>query len=280
MLQHLLSLAERCIHVADVGAAFLGEAASYQILIDQSLCTLSAFEPDAREIDALRQRLGEFATVFPDALGDGHEHTLYVCRKGLGMNSLLEPDSSMLGFFNLFPEWGRVEGTERITTRRLDDIDEIPPIDFLKMDVQGSELSILINGRTKLARCIAVETEVSFITLYKNQPTFGDIDRELRRQGLIPHRFTAIKKWSISPTIRSGEPPYPFHQLLEADIVYIRDIIHPEAIDNEQIAKLAVLGHLVFDSPDLTVRCLLELQQRKAVEPNAADRYLECLAEV
>jgi hypothetical protein len=101
-LQQVLSLAERCIHVADVGAAFLGEAAPYQILIDHRLCTLSAFEPDAREIDALRHHLGDFATVFPDALGDGHEHTLYVCPEGLGMNSLLEPDPSMLGFFNFF----------------------------------------------------------------------------------------------------------------------------------------------------------------------------------
>jgi FkbM family methyltransferase len=280
MLQHILSLAEKCIHVADVGAAFLGEPASYQMLIDQGLCTLSAFEPDARELDALRQHIGEFATVFPYALGDGHEHTLYVCPKGVGMTSLLEPDPSTLGFFNLFPEWGRVEGTERVTTRRLDDVDELRPIDFLKMDVQGSELSILINGRTKLALCVAVQTEVSFITLYKNQPTFAEIDKELRRQGLIPHRFIAIKNWPISPTIRAGEPKYPFHQLLEADIVYIRDIIHPEAMDNEQIVKLAALAHWVFGSPDLTVRCLLELRRRKAVEPNAIERYIKCLAKV
>jgi FkbM family methyltransferase len=279
-LQDVLSLAERCIHVADVGAAFLGEASPYQILIDQGLCTLTAFEPDAREFDALRQHLGDFATVFRDALGDGQEHNVYVCPKGFGMNSLLEPDPSMLGFFNFFPEWGRIESTERITTRRLDDIDELAPIDFLKMDVQGSELSILINGRTKLARCVAVQTEVSFITLYKNQPTFGDVDRELRRQGFIPHRFSNIKNWLIAPTIRPGEAPYPFHQLLEADIIYIRDIIHPEAMDSEQIAKLAVLAHLVFDSPDLAVRCLLELQRRKAVEPNAIERYFDCLARV
>jgi hypothetical protein len=141
------------------------------------------------------------------------------------------------------------------------------------MGVQGSEQSILINGRTKLARCIAVQTEVSFITLYRDQPTFGDIDRELRRQGFIPHRFAAVKNCSISPTTRAGEPRNPFHQLLEADIVYIRDIIHPEAMDNEQIVKLAVLAHLVFDSPDLAVRCLLELQRRKAVEPNAIERF-------
>src|SRR5262245_39692897 len=278
MLQQMLSLPERSIRVADVGAGFFGETAPYQVLIDQGLCRLSAFEPDAREIDKLRAYLGETATVFPYALGDGQEHTLYVCPPGLGMNSLLEPDPSTLGFFNLFPEWGRVERTERIATRRLDDIEEVPPIDFLKMDVQGSELSILTHGRQKLAHCVAIQTEISFITLYKDQPTFGDIDRELRQQGLIPHRFMAIKNWSISPTIRAGEPRFPFHQLLEADIVYIRDIIHPEGMSNEQIAKLAAIAHFVFASPDLTARCIIELQKRKAVEPNSTVRYYEFLA--
>jgi len=103
MLQHMLSLAEGSIHVADVGAAYLEKAPPYQTLIDQGLCSLSAFEPDARETDALRRHLGDFATVFADALGDGHEHILYVCHEGLGMNSLLEPDPLALGFSTLSP---------------------------------------------------------------------------------------------------------------------------------------------------------------------------------
>ena len=31
------------------------------------------------------------------------------------------------------------------------------------------------------------------MTLYKNQPTMGEIDIELRRQGFIPHCFAAEK---------------------------------------------------------------------------------------
>jgi hypothetical protein len=119
---------------------------------------------------------------------------------------------------------------------------------------------------------------VSFITLYKNQPTFGDIDRELRRQGFIPHRFTDVKCWSISPTIRAGQPRYPFNQLLEADLVYVRDIIHPDGMADDQVAKLAVIAHSVYQSPDLAARCVLELQRRKAVENGALVRYYEMLA--
>jgi hypothetical protein len=47
----------------------------------------------------------------------------------------------------------------------------------------------------------------------------GIIDLELRSQGFIPHRFTDVKRWSITPTIRNNDPRLPFNQLLEADIV-------------------------------------------------------------
>jgi FkbM family methyltransferase len=279
MLQHTLGLGEQSIQVADAGAAFFGEPAPYHILIDLGLGKLFAFEPDEQEIDELTKHLGGSATVLPFALGDGAEHTLYIGPKGLGMSSLLEPDPSTLDFFNLFSEWGQVQGTAHVKTRRLDDLDELPPIDFLKLDVQGSELSILEHGRTKLAKCVAVQTEISFITLYKNQPAFGDIDREMRRQGFIPHRFAHIKNWAISPTIRAGEPRYPFHQLLEADIVYIRDIIHPDAMDDQQIAKLAAIAHYVYASPDLTARCLLELEKRSAIRPGTTIGYYQWLNE-
>lgn len=72
---------------------------------------------------------------------------------------------------------GTVNSTLPMPTRRLDDIKELPQVDFLKIDVQGSELMILENGRKKLADCVALQTAVSFVALYKNQPMFGDIDR-------------------------------------------------------------------------------------------------------
>jgi len=39
-----------------------------------------------------------------------------------------------------------VVGTERVRTKRLDDIEECPEVDFIKIDVQSSELDIFKNG--------------------------------------------------------------------------------------------------------------------------------------
>ena len=274
MIEQLLSLPKDAINLADIGAAFFGETPPYQPLLDGGLARLFAFEPDEREIGRLREYLGERGEVIPHAVGDGATHTYFVCPKGSGMSSLLEPDPVALGFFNLFPGLGRVESTVAMQTRRLDDAEELPPLDFLKMDVQGAELMVLTNGRKKLSQCVAVQTEISFVALYKNQPTFGDIDRELRLQGLMPHRFTAVKQWSIAPTIRNNEPRQSFNQLLEADIVYVRDVVRPQGMSDLQIRKLAVIAHLVYHSPDLAVRCIIELQNRKLCDGDTVMKYL------
>jgi FkbM family methyltransferase len=274
LLEDILRLDRGAILIADVGAAFCGEVAPYQPLLERGLGRLVAFEPDLRQHDDLKQRLGEAVTLYPHALGDGTKKTLYVCPDGTGMSSLLRPDEAALGFFNLFPQFGTVLDQAEIDTVRLDDLQDLAPIDFLKIDVQGSELSILENGRRKLAQCVFIQTEVSFIPLYENQPGFGEVDIELRRQGLLPHRFANIKQWSISPTVRDNEPRRPFNQLLEADIVYMRNMVKPAAMSDLQIKKLAVIANYCYASPDLVVRCLLELQLRSAVGADAVELYL------
>lgn len=273
LIEKILSLPDAAIKIADIGAAFLGETAPYQPLLANGLGELFAFEPDERQIGNLRQQLGQQGQVISEAVGDGGVHTLHICN--FGWTSLLEPDPSALAFFNTFPLLGRVESTASIKTRRLDDMGELPKIDFLKMDIQGSELMVLQNARLKLSDCVAIQVEISFITLYKNQPPFGLVDVELRSQGFIPHRFTNIKGWSISPTVRKNDPRLPFNQLLEADIVYIKDLVHPDNLTDSQIKKLAAIAHFAYNSPDLVARCIIELQRRKVVEDNSVQAYLQ-----
>ncbi len=165
VIEQFLSLSENAIALADIGAAFFGETPPYQPLLDKKLAKLFAFEPDPREIEKLRRHLGERGQVMPYAIGDGATHMFHRCPDRSGMSSLLEPDPENLAFFNMFPVFGRVEATAPMATRRLDEVSELPQLDFLKMDVQGAELMVLQNGRKKLSDCVAVQVEVSFITL-------------------------------------------------------------------------------------------------------------------
>ena len=153
------------INVADIGAASINETPVYSDLVMGGYGHLFAFDGDSRQIPALRKLYGDHATVLNHFLADGDPHTAYICREDTGMTSLLKPNQTALAFFNNFSLFGKVLREERIQTTRLDDIDEIGDLHFVKMDVQGSELNILKNGLKKLSNCVAVQLEVSFICL-------------------------------------------------------------------------------------------------------------------
>lgn len=90
--------------------------------------------------------------------------------------------------------------------------------------------------------------------LYKGQPVFGDIDLELRTLGYIPHMFANINKRMILPLRNTEEPYAAVNQLLEADIVYVRDFTQPEKMSSEQLKHLALVAHHCYGSYDLAAR--------------------------
>jgi hypothetical protein len=104
---------------------------------------------------------------------------------------------------------------------------------------------------------------LQFVNLYEGQPSFGEVDQELRAQGFVPHAFTALKKWSIAPLEFGGDPTRPLHQLLEADLVYVRDFVHAESMSSEQLKQFGLIAHSCYGSFDLAGRCVAVLEQRK-----------------
>jgi FkbM family methyltransferase len=262
--------------VVDIGANPIGADPPYKRMLDQGLCTVVGFEPQAEALAELQRRKGPRESYFPYLVADGEPHTLHVCAAP-GMTSLLKPDARMLSLFQPFTEFGQVVSTATVQTRRLDDVAEIASLDFLKIDVQGAELAVFRGGRDKLAPAVAVQTEVSFVPLYEGQPLFGDIDRELRAQGFIPHAFTAVKRWAIAPLVIDGDPRRSLNQLLEADVVYVRDFARPEAFSDEQLKQLALVAHHCYGSFDLALRCIFVLEKRGGLAPGGRQRYLESL---
>jgi FkbM family methyltransferase len=248
----------RLTSVLDIGANPIDGAPPYQGMLDAGLCTVTGFEPQPDALAALRERQGPHETYLPHVVGDGGDHTLHVTVAS-GMTSLFEPDPARLEVFEGFSDWGVVNDQVPVSTTRLDDIDEIPTVDFLKIDVQGAELMIFEGGRSRLADTVVIQTEVSFLPLYKDQPTFGQIDVELRRQGFVPHAFAAVKQWAIAPM--RGHTAGT-HQLLEADVVYVRDFARTELMTSDQLRQLCLVAHHVYGSADLVARCLLGLVAR------------------
>ena len=188
------------LQIIDVGAAIINETPIYKKIIDMGLAQLSAFEGDERQIEKILETYRpNQVEVFNHFLFDGEEHELFTCEPATGMTSLFKPKKDALNFFNGFSKFGEVQSIEKIKTKRLDDVPKLRDFDFLKMDVQGAELCILKNGENRLKNCLGFQLEVSYFSLYENQPTFGDVDVYMRSIGFVPHRFLDVKRWSNCP---------------------------------------------------------------------------------
>ena len=262
--------------VVDIGANPIDGDPPYKSMLVRELCKLVAFEPQPDALALLTASAGAHETYLPLAVGDGREHILRVTRAS-GMTSLLEPDRDRLALFNGFSEWGSVLKRVPVRTTRLDDVPQVRDMDYLKIDIQGGELMVFQNAVEKLSKAVMVHTEVSFVPLYEEQPTFGDIDLELRRQGFIPHALAALKRWPIAPVIYGGDFRIAKNQLLEADMVYVRDFRYSDQLSDDQLVNLAILADAVYGSTDLACHCLTLLAQRGAIAIEAPGNYLSIL---
>jgi FkbM family methyltransferase len=103
---------------------------------------------------------------------------------------------------------------EQVDVRRLDDVapDVISAGDrvWLKLDVQGFELPVLLGAERTLEQVEIVETELSLVELYEGQSLLGDMVAHLAARG--------FGTWFFEPVLRdpaSGE-------LLQVDGVFGR----------------------------------------------------------
>jgi FkbM family methyltransferase len=275
MVAELLAPA-RLTEIVDIGANPIDGNPPYEAMLTLGLCRVTGFEPQPEALARLNELKGPNERYLGLAVGDGSEAVLKVCAAS-GMSSLLEPLSSGLDFFNLFPEFGRVVSRVPLDTRTLDSIVEIAAMDFLKIDIQGGELAVFQHGRRLLSQAVAVQTEVSFVPLYVDQPTIGEIDSELRAQGFMPHCMPALKKWPISPWMVNGDPRRGLNQLLEADIVYIRGLLDLDGLDTEQLKHIALIAQYCYRSFDLVVRCLKVLEDRADLPQGSSAKYLAAM---
>ena len=274
-LEHILALNLK-LQIADIGAAIIIEEPPYQQLVDAGLAHLHAFDAEERNHHALRIKYDDKITVYPDIIGDGRTQTLHVANMPeSGMTSLLKPSQDHLEFFNGFESFGTIKETVDVKTTRLDDISILPSIDYLKIDIQGGELQALQNGVQKLASCIAVQMEISFVQLYENQPRFGEVDVWMQAQGFMPHSFAEIKRWSIAPTIRNNDIRQPFNQLLEADIVYIRNPIEWTDMSYDAMKKLVLIAHYCYSSVDLAIYLIKKLEEANEIPKSSVAAYIE-----
>jgi FkbM family methyltransferase len=261
------------IAIADVGAS-MGEVPSYKGLIDRGLATLIGFEPDAKACDELNKAYQGTHKFYPYFIGDGKEAT-YHETNWVATGSLYPPNTPLLEKFNGLAELVTPVAEHKVQTTRLDDIKEIVGIDFLKMDIQGGELSALMGGQDLIQNTLVIQVEVEFLELYKGQPMFADVDSYLRSQGFQFHCFNGgIAGRTFSPLITNNNPYGMINQGLWADAFYVRDWMNLEKLIEDQLVKYALLSHDILRSPDLAHLVIQNLDKRNGSDFAAAYRSI------
>lgn len=237
------------INVVDVGANPIDGTPPYKGLLDRGYINLVGFEPQKEALKKLNTQKGPNENYLPYAVGDGTKKTLYLCQAE-GMTSTLEPNFELLNRFQGYPEWAKIKQKLVVDTYRLDDIEEVPPIDWLKIDIQGGELAVFKNAEEKLKNCLVIQTEVNFIPLYKDQPLFAEIDQWMRAHGFMLHTLLEQRIRLFSPMVINNQIHQGINQLTTADAVYVKDFCSLEELNKEDIHKLAFIMQEAYGSHD------------------------------
>jgi hypothetical protein len=101
----------------------------------------------------------------------------------------------------------------------------------------------------------------------------------LRAQGYLPHALWNIDKRMIMPLNLDNNPYAGIHQLLQADIVYVRDFTASADLSSEQLKQLALLSHHLYGSFDLAFRCIHDLVARNELSQDDKQKYLQIMTE-
>jgi FkbM family methyltransferase len=137
-------------------------------------------EPDPIEAERLRN---EGYTVIEKIVSDTVGSREFYVTRSPGNSSVLHPSGHALNFYGPGDRF-QVVKTETLPSTTIDAIEKEFGVqfDFVKLDIQGSELPVL---ESMNARPLAIETEVIAGELYKGQGTLWDLGQLLYRRGYM-----------------------------------------------------------------------------------------------
>ena len=211
-------------------------------------------EADAEECVRLNASARPRHRYLQAVLGRASEARTFHLTRNPASASLLEPNHDFLAQFLELRDSFVVEREVTVNTIPLDRCladHQIPRADFLELDVQGSELDVLMGAERTLGATLGVQAEVEFAPMYVGQPLFADVDSFLRARGfqLFDLSRYHVRRTTLDAAIATRG------QLLWGHALYLRE---DGVLDPPMSARLAVLAGLL-DFADLAGAILTRL---------------------
>jgi len=210
------------------------------------------FEPDPREYDKLQKNHEGNLIVLNSALSDSKKEVeFHLCKKQM-VSSIYPPN---FDFLNKFPDAERFN-VEKIIHLNTDTLDNqlkkegINEVDFIKIDTQGYELSILKGSSGCIENVIGLEVEVEFEPMYIGQPLFSEVDSYVKNRGF---ELIDLKRyyWKRNNNKNTGNSK---GQIIFGDALYFKSpeqILSISSISQEKIVR-AIFVYLSYGYIDLS----------------------------
>lgn len=228
----------------------------HQLLTEFPGSKVHAFEVDEDVCSRLNANAITGMKYYATALGSKRENRPFFITNHPMCSSLYAPNHELISQFNNM-EAAYLKETTSINTISIDEFveaEQIQEVDFIKIDIQGAELDVFIGANKSLSDTVAIVTEVEFISQYKNQPLFRDVDAYLANNGFMFHKFFTLRGRALKPVTVNNKPNYPSWHFL-CDAMFVRQITDWETMDPARLLKLAILAY-IYNSPDICFRCL------------------------
>ena len=245
-------------NMLNIGALPLKGAAEayWQLLDDFPASSLSGVELDPTLCEELNRHAAARVRYYAGAIGKTEERRPLFKTAHSMCTSLYRPDERYADLFHDLED-ARLKSVGETATVSLDRFvtdHGIGEVDFMKIDVQGAELDVFQGGANALRHVLFIVCEVEFVPIYERQPLFGDVDAWLRARGMTFHKFLGMGGRVMKPLAAQGSTQYPV-QFMWSDAVFVRDYFALDALNGEQLLKLAVLFD-IYDSKDAALHVL------------------------
>ena len=233
------------------------------------------FEPDLVECNKLNEEYLNYksdAIFYPTALLESNKRAHIFNCNDPAVDSFYEPNSKL---------WARFAGGEIYKVKKKTEIvvttlDEVfkknnhSQADFIKIDVQGSELAVIQGAKKSLSSCFGVEVEVEFTSLYNHQPLFSDIDSELRDNGFTFFEFRDGQLHHEKRYLTNFPGMKGTGQLIASNAVYFKDYINNDTIPNNPGASLICC--LAYQKYDYAIELLHYYHEKGIYDKNITNK--------
>ena len=251
--------------IFEIGALQLNNSKEpfYKLLDYFPSSEIIGFEIEKELCDKMNSKASKGIRYYPYALGEKNEKKKLYNAKHPMCSSLYKPNEKLIRLYNNL-DVSYLKSETEIETISLDnfiDKHKIDEVDFIKIDVQGAELDIFKGGQNVLKNVLKIICEVEFVSMYENQPLFGDVNNFLTQHDFMFQKFISIAGRTLRPLIPKN--PNAASQHMWSDAAFIRHIEKIQNLSNEKLLKLSLLS-TIYDSVDLAYYCLLAFDKRNS----------------